>query len=69
MKNFPETKSIATNSVNYFAVVKMTREEKIKMYMKLPKKQIAEMLATCNEILENRPIEVFPAWFNSPSDK
>lgn len=31
--------------------VEQTKEEKIAMYMKLPKKQIAEMLINCNDII------------------
>jgi len=38
-------------------VVKMTREQKIEMYMKnCKKRQLAEMLAACNEISENRSV-------------
>ena len=37
-------------------IVQQTREEKIAMYMKLPKKQLAEMLYNCHIIL-NPPIE------------
>jgi hypothetical protein len=33
-------------------IVKMTREEEIAMYKKLPKKQIAEMLVNCHEVLD-----------------
>jgi hypothetical protein len=33
-------------------VIKQTRSEKVKMYMKLPKKKLAEMLVNCNEILD-----------------
>ena len=42
-------------------IIKQTRKEKIKTYMRLPKKQIAEMLANCNEILEaTRPTVIYP---------
>ena len=32
-------------------IVEQTKEEKLAMYMKLPKKQIAEMLINCNDII------------------
>lgn len=32
-------------------IIEQTREEKIAMYMKLPKKQIIEMLINCNDII------------------
>lgn len=34
-------------------IVKQTKEEKIKMYMKCPKKQLAEMLWSCNVIIDS----------------
>lgn len=33
-------------------VIQQTREEKIAMYMKLPKKKLAELLCNCNEHIE-----------------
>lgn len=33
-------------------VMKQTHEEKVAMYMKLPKKQLIEMLIHCNILLE-----------------
>lgn len=33
--------------------VEQTRDEKIAMYMKLTKRELAEMLANCNEMLAN----------------
>ena len=33
-------------------VIKQTKEDKMAMYMELPKKQIAEMLFNCNNIDE-----------------
>ena len=33
-------------------VIEQTREEKIKMYMKIPKKALIEMLINCNEIID-----------------
>lgn len=38
-------------------IVQQTDEEKMAMYMKLPKKKIIEMLIQCNKMLENK-IEV-----------
>lgn len=38
--------------VNYMQVVPQTDEEKLRMYMKMPKKKIAEMLVNCNRLLE-----------------
>lgn len=35
-------------------VVKQTDEEKMVMYMKCPKKQLAQMLIQCNKILDSR---------------
>lgn len=34
-----------------YQVIQQTHEEKVKMYMKLPKKQIIEMLIECNRII------------------
>ena len=33
-------------------VIKQTRKEKIKMYMGVPKKKLAEMLYNCNELID-----------------
>lgn len=33
-------------------VIEQTREEKMAMYMKMPKRKIAEMLVECNRILD-----------------
>ena len=35
-------------------VIKQTHDEKIAMYMKLTKRELAEMLANCNEALSAR---------------
>ena len=32
-------------------IAEQTKEEKMAMYMKLPKKQIAEMLINCNDVI------------------
>lgn len=39
-------------------VVEQTHKEKMKIYMKLSKKQLAEMLINCNEIISGMPIHV-----------
>ena len=39
--------------VNYVNVVPMTKEEQIAMYMKLSKKELAEMLYNANEVINN----------------
>ncbi len=33
-------------------IMKQTREEKMVMYMKLPKKKLAEMLINCNDVID-----------------
>ncbi len=35
-----------------YRVIKLSKEDQIALYMKLPKKQLAEMLYTCNELLD-----------------
>jgi hypothetical protein len=37
-------------------IVEQTHEEKIAMYMKLPKKQLAEMLIECNALLDQHGV-------------
>lgn len=37
-------------------VIQQTDEEKMAMYMKLPKKKIIEMLIQCNKILDSRMV-------------
>ena len=45
--------------INYMQVKDMTDEELLKVYMKLPKKEIAGMLIQCNKILKAiKPIAV-----------
>ena len=39
-------------------VIEQTDEEKMAMYMKFPKKELAQMLINCNRILDARPITV-----------
>lgn len=61
------------SNINYLQVVQQTREEKIKMYMKLTKKQLAEMLVNCNDMLDRlsgwppqqqKPQEPCSSWAN-----
>lgn len=40
------------HSVNYIQIVEMTKEEKVKMYMKHTKRELIEMLINCNNILD-----------------
>lgn len=37
--------------IDMLQILEQTKEEKMAMYMKLPKKQIAEMLINCNDII------------------
>ncbi len=39
-------------------IIEQTKEEKVAMYMKLPKKQIVEMLINCNDIITALPIDI-----------
>lgn len=39
-------------------VQELTKSEQIKMYMKLPKKNLAEMLWNCNEVIKKIPPKV-----------
>ena len=41
-----------------YQIVPMTKEEQEKMYMKLSKKQLVEMLINCNHILNNLGYDV-----------
>ena len=43
-------------SINYVQTVEQTHEEKVKMYMKLSKKELVAMLIEANRCLEMRPI-------------
>lgn len=36
-------------------IIKQSHEEKVKMYIKLPKKKIVEMLIECNRIIDAMP--------------
>ena len=41
-------------------IKEMTREEKAEMYMKFKKRELVEMLITCNEMLEKIGITYLP---------
>jgi len=46
--------------INYMQIVQQTDKEKLAMYMKVKKKQLAEMLIQCNKIIDaNFPIVTF----------
>ena len=47
-------------------VIKQTRKEKIKMYMKVPKKKLIEMLINCNEILDGMYKDQKPFYYIPP---
>ncbi len=49
-------------------LLEQTREEKIKMYMKLTKRELAEMLANANKALEGKPLvwEIVPPNLSPP---
>ena len=53
-----------TTNTNYVHVVEQTLEEKIKMYMKCTKKQLAEMLAYRDKIYEGKPLTVISLDFH-----
>ena len=38
--------------LNYYQIVKQTDKEKLKMYMKLSKKELAQMLINCNNYIK-----------------
>ena len=41
-------------------IIEQTHDEKVSMYMKsCTKKQLAEMLASCNEVLDTMPTKTF----------
>lgn len=42
-------------NTNYMAIIPQSHEEKLKMYMKLPKKELAEMLIQANLMLDTKP--------------
>lgn len=54
-------------------IIKQTDEEKMAMYMKMPKKKIAEMLIQCNKVLDEqygaKQIFVQPDVIKSVCDK
>ena len=49
--------------MNYMQVVQQTHEEKMAMYMKMPKKKLAEMLINCNNIIADiKPMSYLNGW-------
>jgi hypothetical protein len=57
------------DTINYCQVIEMTDEEKLVMYMKCTKKQLAEMLIQCNKHLEMLLHETSTAYnFKFPSN-
>jgi SAM-dependent MidA family methyltransferase len=42
---------------NYCKRAELTHSEKVKMFMKLPKKELVEMLINCNEIIDKIPVK------------
>jgi len=64
--NFINGEMTATPFVAYMQIVEQTDEEKLTMYMKCTKKQLAEMLIQCNKLLDMQspgygvPKETFP---------
>ncbi len=47
-----EVDAMTCNELNFFQVTEQTDEEKLKMYMKLPKKKLAEMLIESNRAIK-----------------
>jgi len=46
--------------MNYMQIVEQTDEEKLAMYMKCKKKQLAKMLIQCNKIIDaNFPVVTY----------
>jgi len=45
-------------STNFYQVVNMSDEEKLKMYLKLPKKKLAEMVIQLNKLISPPAITV-----------
>ena len=50
-------------------VIEQTRDEKIAMYMKLTKRELAEMLASTNEAISSLAKEKTTRWVELPSRK
>jgi len=48
-------------------IIEQTHDEKVAMYMKgCTKKQLAEMLASCNEVLDTMPTKISYTGYASP---
>jgi len=43
---------------NYMQILKQSHEEKMAMFMKCTKKKLAEMLITCNDLLDKKLLNV-----------
>ena len=43
---------------NYMQIVEQSHEEKMVMYMKCTKKKLAEMLINCNDLLDNKLLNI-----------
>lgn len=50
-------------------IIQQTDEEKMAMYMKLPKKKIIEMLIQCNKLLENKMVVINTNCVQSDEEK
>lgn len=60
-KTLSESSRTESEKTNFLQIVDQTHEEKLEMYLKLPAKQVAEMLIECNKIIDGRkPTIVFP---------
>jgi len=49
---------MSAKGTNYRQVVKMTHKEKVKMYMKQPKKKLTEMLISANNELDRLSCQI-----------
>ena len=52
----------------FFQIVPMTDEEKMKMYMELPKEKVCQMLIECNKIIENIKPQIMTTQFNEQDE-
>ena len=50
-------------------VIKQTDEEKTKMYMKVSKKKLIEMLIQCNKIIENYSRQINNSFISAQLNK
>lgn len=51
-----------------YQIIEQTEEEKIAMYMKMPKKQIIKMLLNCNRLIDEltKPTKTYKYKKNKP---